>query len=91
MSTKFTFKAKDQETGVSTKTSFNADLLPEIVDQFADFLRGAGYVFDTLEVSPNNWTLKDGEVPSSELLMEKIGLTNNKDKDGTVKFINTED
>mgnify|MGYP003332298371 CR=1 FL=1 len=63
MSVSFKFKARDQETGVQTKTSFNGDLLPDIVDQFADFLRGAGYVFDSLEVSPNNWRVNPDESP----------------------------
>ena len=84
MSVSFKFKARDQETGVQTKTSFNGALLPEIVDQFADFLRGAGYVFDSLEVSPNNWRVNPDETPSPELLMEKIL----KDADDTVVNFN---
>jgi hypothetical protein len=56
MNTTYTFLAEAEHNGAKTvnAASTNSVALDEIVDQFGLFLKGCGFVFDSLEVHATN-------------------------------------
>ena len=81
--TRFKLVAVDDDTSVKDVKTFNADTLTDVVDQFSDFLRGVGFVFDDLSVNVSSpW----GEVEESDYDQLVAEDTTTNSYDNLVKF-----
>ena len=61
--TRFKIVAHDDDTNVKDVKTFNAETLTDVVDQFSDFRRGVGFVFDDLT---DNVSSPWGEMEASD-------------------------
>lgn len=91
--TRFKIVATDDDTGTRDVKKFNAETLTDVVDQFSDFLRGVGFVFDDLTANVSPWEQEADELDPNLLLQtdEFVGDdTTTNTFDNLVKFSKTE-
>ena len=84
--TRFKIVAHDDDTNVKDVKTFNAETLTDVVDQFSDFQRGVGFVFDDLTVNVSSpW----GEIEDSDydqLVKDVAEDTTTNSYDNLVQF-----
>tara|TARA_R100000742_G_C4275504_1_gene96021 strand:- start:1542 stop:1811 length:270 start_codon:yes stop_codon:yes gene_type:complete len=88
--TRFKIVANDYDSGTKDVKEFNAETLTDVVDQFSDFLRGVGFVFDDLTANVSPWEQTTDELDPNLLLEMEGGETTTSSFDNLVKFSKTE-